>query len=207
MITTCKYCGIEVEVDVDDFENGVELQTTCPECGRDFDFIVVKDRFKKSPTPEYYYLDDNNEQNGPMSVESLANVITGSTLVWKEGMSEWKKACDVADLRTIIKSTTPPPIPNTPPITRSVEIPQPEEPEYQPIKPNSNLTLAILCTLLCCIPLGVCAIYYAAKVDKTYYEGDYWQAEVYSEKAKTWSYWGIGLGIALYIIYIIQLNF
>lgn len=206
MITKCKNCGIEVEVDVDAFNDGDELQTTCPECGTDFDFVVVKDGLKKAEPSRYYYLDDNNEQNGPLPIMALKNVISGSTLVWKEGMPDWEEANNVGELKALVQSVTPPPIPQSTQVTlNTLEIPQPGEVDYQPNKPSTYMTIAVLCTLFCCIPLGVCAIYYSSKVDKAYYEGDYFTAEQYSEKAKTWAFWGMGLGVISYLIYFFSL--
>jgi hypothetical protein len=49
--------------------------------------------------------------------------------------------------------------------------------------------------------MGVVAIYYASKVNTTYYQGSYFEANKYSESAKSYTYWGIGLGIVLDILY------
>ena len=202
MITTCKYCGIEVEIDVDGFENGDELQTTCPECGRDFEFTVVEDPSKPSC---YFYIDENNEQAGPLTIENLLNVITSKTLVWRKGQADWIKAEDVPELKSIVKVEAPPPILKP---AQAVEVPQPVETEaedvtYQPMKPDTNLTMAILCTLFCCVPLGIVAIYYASKVNAAYYQGAYLDADNYSRKAKSYTYWGFGLGVVLDLLYFI----
>ena len=202
MITKCKYCGIDVEVDVDGFENGDVLQTTCPECGRDFEFTVVA---VSSQASHYFYIDENNEQAGPLAIEDLQNVITSKTLVWKKGQADWLKAEDVPELESIVKVEAPPPIPQP---VQIVDVPKPvetgaEEVSYQPMKPDTNLTMAILCTLFCCVPFGVVAIYYASKVNTSYHQGAYFDAENYSEKAKSYTYWGVGLGIVLDILYFI----
>lgn len=202
MITKCKYCGIDVEVDVDGFENGDVLQTTCPECGRDFEFTVVA---VSSQASHYFYIDENNEQAGPLAIEDLQNVITSKTLVWKKGQADWLKAEDVPELESIVKVEAPPPIPQP---VQIVDVPKPvetgaEEVSYQPMKPDTNLTMAILCTLFCCVPFGVVAIYYASKVNTSYHQGAYFDAENYSEKAKSYTYWGVGLGIVLDMLYFI----
>ena len=202
MITKCKYCGIDVEVDVDGFENGDVLQTTCPECGRDFEFTVVA---VSSQASHYFYIDENNEQAGPLAIEDLQNVITSKTLVWKKGQADWLKAEDVPELESIVKVEAPPPIPQP---VQIVDVPKPvetgaEEVSYQPMKPDTNLTMAILCTLFCCVPFGVVAIYYASKVNTSYHQGAYFDAEDYSEKAKSYTYWGVGLGIVLDMLYFI----
>jgi hypothetical protein len=202
MITKCKYCGIDVEVDVDGFENGDVLQTTCPECGRDFEFTVVADSSQPSC---YFYIDENNEQAGPLSIEDLQKVITSKTLVWKKGQADWLKAEDIPELKSIVKVEAPPPIPQP---VQIVDVPKPvetgaEEVSYQPMKPDTNLTMAILCTLFCCVPFGVVAIYYASKVNTSYHQGAYFDAEDYSEKAESYTYWGVGLGIVLDMLYFI----
>jgi len=202
MITKCKYCGIDVEVDVDGFENGDVLQTTCPECGRDFEFTVVA---VSSQASHYFYIDENNEQAGPLAIEDLQKVITSKTLVWKKGQADWLKAEDVPELESIVKVEAPPPIPQP---VQIVDVPKPvetgaEEVSYQPMKPDTNLTMAILCTLFCCVPFGVVAIYYASKVNTSYHQGAYFDAEDYSEKAKSYTYWGVGLGIVLDMLYFI----
>ena len=40
-------------------------------------------------------------------------------------------------------------------------------------KPDNYLVWAILCTILCCLPLGIVSIVYAAKVDGLYSSGDF----------------------------------
>ena len=205
MITKCKYCGIDVEVDVDGFENGDVLQTTCPECGRDFEFTVVA---VSSQASHYFYIDENNEQAGPLAIEDLQNVITSKTLVWKKGQADWLKAEDVPELESIVKVEAPPPIPQP---VQIVDVPKPvetgaEEVSYQPMKPDTNLTMAILCTLFCCVPFGVVAIYCASKVNTSYHQGAYFDAEDYSEKAKSYTYWGVGLGIVLDMLYLYLTN-
>ena len=153
--------------------------------------------------PHYFYIDENNKQVGPLTIEDLQKVITSKTLVWKKGQADWLKAEDVPELKSIVKVEAPPPIPRP---VQVVDIPKPvemveEEVSYQPMKPDSNLTMAILCTLFCCIPFGVVAIYYASKVNTSYHQGAYFDADNFSEKAKTYTYWGIGLGIVLDILY------
>lgn len=58
-----------------------------------------------------YYLHDGKEQLGPFSMEELKqNSLTRDTLVWAEGMEDWKKAGEIEDLKAIF-SATPPPLP------------------------------------------------------------------------------------------------
>lgn len=59
---------------------------------------------------EFYYLDEK-EQKGPFNVDQLKTVcLKPDTLVWTDGLENWKLAKDVPELANIIKKL-PPPIP------------------------------------------------------------------------------------------------
>jgi|SRR6185503_3506217 len=64
------------------------------------------------------------------------------------------------------------------------------------------LVLAII-TLICCLPLGIVAIIFAAKVNGQVQAGDTAGALESSRKAKMFSYIGLGLGLAGWIICIV----
>ena len=67
---------------------------------------------------------------------------------------------------------------------------------YSPqTKPDSFLVWAILCTIFCCLPFGIVSIVYAAKVDSLWYAKDYTGAMEAARKARTWFWWGFGIGI------------
>ena len=52
---------------------------------------------------QYYYLDDNNQQHGPLSKDQLKTVgIKSDTWVWKEGLDKWTPAKVVEDLKNFI---------------------------------------------------------------------------------------------------------
>ena len=57
----------------------------------------------------------------------------------------------------------------------------------RPYKPDNRLILAIVSTIFGCMPLGIVAIVYAAKVDNLYYQGEYDAAWKAAENAKKWS--------------------
>ena len=47
----------------------------------------------------YYYIGPNNQQLGPVPPEQLLSQgVTGETMVWKAGMTQWQKAKDVPEL-------------------------------------------------------------------------------------------------------------
>ncbi len=69
--------------------------------------------------------------------------------------------------------------------------------------PESNLVWAILCTVLCCLPLGIVSIIYASKVDGCYATGRYAEAVDNSQKALKWAKIGAIISAVFWILYII----
>jgi Interferon-induced transmembrane protein len=74
---------------------------------------------------------------------------------------------------------------------------------YPAQQPDSNLVWGILCTVLCCLPLGVVSIVYASKVSGLWTQGRYAEAQLASANAKKWAIWGAVAGVILGIIYAI----
>jgi len=75
--------------------------------------------------------------------------------------------------------------------------------EHKPQRPNSHLALAIISTILCCLPLGIVSIVYATKVNSLYEDGNYSEAEKASKNAKTWGLVSIvvaAIGLILYLL-------
>ena len=72
-----------------------------------------------------------------------------------------------------------------------------------PPMPDTYLVWAILTTILCCMPLGVVSIVYAAQVESIYFQGDYNKALSYSNKAKTWAICSAAVGAVVIVAYII----
>ena len=70
-------------------------------------------------------------------------------------------------------------------------------------KPDNHLVLAIVTTLLCCMPLGVWAIVLASKVDSLWATGHYAEAQENADKAKKVSIIGLIVGGIFSIIYVI----
>ncbi|MGZ5220813.1 MAG: DUF4339 domain-containing protein [Chitinophagaceae bacterium] len=55
-----------------------------------------------------YYLFENGKQKGPFSFEDLKKrLITSSTAVWREGMTEWSEAGKMEELASILVKTPP----------------------------------------------------------------------------------------------------
>lgn len=71
----------------------------------------------------------------------------------------------------------------------------------QPVRPNNHLALAIITTILCCLPTGIVSIVYATQVNSKFNIGDYEGAERASKNAKTWWIVSAVLGLLVYVIY------
>ena len=73
--------------------------------------------------------------------------------------------------------------------------------QIKPPRPNSYLALAIISTILCCLPLGIVSIVYATKVNSLYEDGKYDEATSASKNAKTWGLVSVGVAIIGFILY------
>ena len=73
----------------------------------------------------------------------------------------------------------------------------------KPPRPNSYLALAIISTILCCLPIGIVSIIYASKVNSHYEDGNYNKAINASKNAKTWGLVSIGIAVVGWLIYIL----
>lgn len=76
-----------------------------------------------------------------------------------------------------------------------------------PKKPSNYLAIAILSTLLCCLPFGVISIIYAAQVDGQWNSGQYDKAYQSSRKAKNWAIAAVATSLIVSIIYFIFFSF
>lgn len=71
------------------------------------------------------------------------------------------------------------------------------------IKPNNNFVWGIICTIMCCLPLGIISIICSSRVDSLWESGAYSQAIEEASKAKKYAIWGMILGIVLSILFIV----
>ena len=67
--------------------------------------------------------------------------------------------------------------------------------------PETNLIWAILCTVLCCLPLGFVAILKATSVEKLWNQGRQDEAIKASNDAKNYAMWGAIISLVFYVIY------
>lgn len=76
--------------------------------------------------------------------------------------------------------------------------------------PDNNLVWAILCTVLCCLPLGIVAIIKSTKVKELWALGDHEGAQKAADDAKKYAIWGAAIGvigIVLYVIFVFVIGF
>lgn len=177
---------------------------------------------------KYYYSLDG-QQLGPVTIEELKTIgITKDTLVWKNGMDDWKAARLVEELDFIFEPTPPPlqtendlevtpvnkepleevkheaaarPEESSKSTTTTASATSPKTPLYP--KPFNWLVPSILVTLFCCLPFGIVSIIYASKVDRLYFAGDYIGAVKSSSSAKKWVLIAAALGVIAAIIYLL----
>ena len=102
-------------------------------------------------------------------------------------------------------STPPPPPPPgsgaQPPMGPAGGMPYGGAPMSPP--PQNNLVLAILATVLCCLPLGIVAILKANKVNTLWAQGDQAGAHAAAAEAKKWSIISAVAGVAAVVLYLV----
>jgi len=68
-----------------------------------------------------------------------------------------------------------------------------------------NYLVPAIITLVCCLPLGIVAVVFAARVNGQVQAGDIQGALDSSRKAKLFSYIGLGLGLLWVIIWVVMM--
>ncbi|MBW0013097.1 CD225/dispanin family protein [Mycobacterium sp.] len=70
-------------------------------------------------------------------------------------------------------------------------------------EPDNYLVWAILCTVLCCLPLGIVSIVYSTRVSGLWGQGRYAEAQTASDNAKKWAIVGAVVGAVSIVIGIV----
>ncbi len=74
-------------------------------------------------------------------------------------------------------------------------------PQNRKVCPETHLALAIITTILCCLPLGAVGIIKASRVSTEFQAGNYEAALKYSADAKKWSIIAIIVGVVGILAY------
>jgi|SRR5207302_1003724 len=133
----------------------------------------------------YKIIGGDGKEYGPVDLAQMQrwlreNRINGATMVQAAEGGEWKPVSSFPEFATAPAQPSGAPVPAAP-LATSVDVP-------------SYLVPAILCTLLCCLPLGIPAIVYAAQVTNRLGKGDIAGAQLASGKARTWCWIAFVIG-------------
>lgn len=112
---------------------------------------------------QYYYIDNQGQQRGPFSQEQLLGQgVNRSTMVWREGLSQWIEACRLDEFQGFF----PPEIPAEE--TSLCPPPQYSQPAFQSptdqyvmpgqSKPSNNTTVFIIAGVVAVVIAVACAI-------------------------------------------------
>jgi len=154
-----------------------------------------------------WYYSKNAAQLGPVSLDELraklaSGEISGSDMAWREGMPDWRPISSISELEVSVSGEQAAPAagsvmnsPYSPPSAAPAQVSGALIPNY--------LWQSIVVTILCCWPLGIPAIVYAAKVDGLKARGDIQGALSASGSAKTWCWIAVGSWGVLVVIYLI----
>ncbi|MFK7850841.1 MAG: CD225/dispanin family protein [Akkermansiaceae bacterium] len=152
-----------------------------------------------------WFYSKNGTQMGPVSTEELSSKaasgeVLNTELIWKEGMPDWKPLSEVPEFAAIVVS---PQAAMSSPGAGNVPITQPPAYTSSQLPPNipNYLWQSIVATVLCCMPFGVVAIVFAAKVDGLVARGDIAGAQSASQSAKTWVMVAVGCWVVFAILY------
>lgn len=130
---------------------------------------------------EWYYT-QGDRKVGPVSAKGLKHAaadgtIQPTTLVWTEGMKEWKEARSIKGLAGLwpssppVASVAPPPLParRATPVAKPVADPSPTEVATQATSPESAMPQwwLIGLSLLCCFPAGLVLVWINPRVSKS----------------------------------------
>ena len=104
------------------------------------------------------------------------------------------EACGQAPTPFASNDATPPPLPPPPP-SQALGL--------APGTVPNHLVWSILATLCCCLPGGIVAIVYSSQVNTKLALGDLAGAMEASNKAKTWCWVSLGVGLVVNLLYLL----
>lgn len=147
----------------------------------------------------WHYSKDGT-QYGPVDETALRAKLAGgeispNDLVWRDGMRDWLPAGQVQEFAGGLPAVSP----YQPPMHAGSRPHAVAPMGYAPPVPN-YLWQSIVVTVLCCWPLGIPAIVYAAKVDGLRARGDIHGAIAASTSAKNWCLVSVGIWVLIMVL-------
>lgn len=177
---------------------------------------------------EWFYA-KNGQQLGPVSSQEIESLIKDGTisadsLVWREGMAEWKPANEVLTIPAASEQPTsspdPEPAASQPEPAASEPEPAASQPEPapaqvaapaqphaagSPIAPGTvdpYLWQSICCIVLCCWPFAIPALIFSLKVNPALERGDLAEAQSASAQAKKWCLISLIAAVVGWVLYL-----
>ena len=179
----CAVCGYEYIGDV-----GPERCPICKAPGNRFSEKIAGSR---NNGVNYYYIDANNNQAGPVSPAEFGKYgINRNTIVWRQGMVNWLAANQLPELSSYFAQES---------VGINMQQHDSNARRQQTVntqqKPDNFMVWAILATIFCCLATGIAAIVEANRVDNYWYAGKYQESIKAMNDARKWTFISLGIGI------------
>lgn len=155
---------------------------------------------------DWYYVRSGKKREGPVSTEELRELvdrkeIEPATLVWREGMPDWKPVGGLLELELPGEQPAAEPPPGV--IKKEpLDEEQLGELRSDPVAADelrSYLLPAILSTIFLCPPFGIPAIIYAVQAEDLRAKGLWEESRLPSRLAKMWILVAIGSALLVWV--------
>ena len=154
----------------------------------------------------YLIIGVDGKEYGPKPKSEIQNWIregraNALSQIKAQGEYEWKALGSLPEFASDFGGNST--VPAQPPVVAEAAQPPAQYPgtPYSGAPVPNYLVQSIMVTLCCCMPFGIAAIVFAAKVDGLASSGRIAEAQEASRKAKMWCWIGFGLGIPGTILY------
>lgn len=88
-----------------------------------------------------YFTHNEGGENGPFDLEELKSQgLKGDSMIWFDGLENWKKASEIEELKGILKPTPPPLTKSVPPLVETQKRSQ-----NTSVKRNSLIVIVVIC--------------------------------------------------------------
>lgn len=130
MIFLCGNCQAKYQLP-DERVAGRTVRMKCRKCAHLIEVTGPSPEASTAAEPQGWYAGIDGKPTGPLSQDDLASkleagVITGETLVWREGLDGWKPLSEVAELSALVAVAPEAPSEPSPPEPEPAEAPRSE---------------------------------------------------------------------------------